>query len=65
MSRDFEDVLKLAADSDGLVMNDKLARIIKSTDRELTLDELDMVTAASKPDYEKFKARLERKDKCV
>ena len=59
MEQKFERFLKLLSDMDYIQTEDALAKMINAVkNSELTEAELDNVSAASKPDYEKFLKRL-------
>lgn len=56
MIENIEVLLDMLFDTEEIEHNDKLSRLISSeVESELTEFDLDMVSAASKPDYEKFK----------
>lgn len=56
MKGNIEVLLGMLSDTEEIEHNDKLSRLISSeAESELTEFDLDMVSAASKPDYEKFK----------
>ncbi len=63
MKNDIEKVLNIVSDSEQLIRDDALAKEIESRNDELSEDELDLVMAAAKPDYQKFIARLNRDKK--
>lgn len=52
-------LLLLMADMHSIKGNDKLANMIEDENNELSESELELVSAAGKSDYEKFKTLLE------
>lgn len=52
-------LLLLMADMHSIKGNDKLANMIEEENNELSESELELVSAAGKSDYEKFKTLLE------
>ena len=59
---DIEKNMKLIVLSQEVIPDDKLSKLIASVkEQELNEYELELVTAAAKPDYEKFKLFLESK----
>jgi len=62
MSGDIEKMLIILSDSEKLIRDDKLAKVIENADQELTDEELDFVAAAAKPDYQKFLDKLKKSD---
>ena len=62
MKRDINDFLELISDTEIIKPDDRLSTFLNSEqDNELSESELDMVSAAAKPDYEKFKLFLKSK----
>ncbi len=62
MKQDINKILALISDSESFNHDDNLSQLInEDSEDELSEDELDLVSAAAKPDYEKFKKYLESK----
>ena len=62
LKRDINDFLKLISDTEIIKPDDRLSTFLNFEQyNELSESELDMVSAAAKPDYEKFKLFLESK----
>lgn len=62
---DFEKKLKVIAESQELAPADKLTRLLEGGEEndELSLDELDLVSAAGGAAYQRFLDRLKDKDR--
>lgn len=60
MSKDIEKMLIILSDSDTFINDDKLAKVIGNANQELSDEELDLVAAAAKPDYQKFLDKLRK-----
>ncbi len=62
MKKDINEILNLISDTENFKHNDSLSNLINAEqDDELTEYDLDMVAAAAKADYEKFKLYLENR----
>ncbi len=61
MERNFENLIELISDTESIKSDDALSKIVdQNSDDELSETELDNVSAAAKPDYQKFLRRLEQ-----
>lgn len=61
MERNFENLIELLSDTESIKSDDALSKIVdQNSDDELSETELDNVSAAAKPDYQKFLRRLEQ-----
>lgn len=60
MEREFENLIELLSDTESIKSDDALSKIVNlNSDDELSENELDDVSAAAKPNYQKFLRRLE------
>ena len=62
MSKDIEQILVIVSDSENMIRDDNLAKVVESATQELTDEELDFVVAAAKPDYQKFLDKFKKND---
>ena len=62
MSKDIENMLIIVSDSENMIRDDNLAKVVESATQELTDEELDFVVAAAKPDYQKFLDKFKKND---
>lgn len=61
MERNFENLIELISDTESIKSDDALSKIVdQNSDDELSETDLDDVSAAAKPDYQKFLRRLEQ-----
>ena len=61
MERNFENLIELISDTESIKSDDALSKIVNlDSDDELSETDLDNVSAAAKPDYQKFLRRLEQ-----
>ena len=62
MEQNIEKLLILLSDTEKIENSDELSKLIDSElNSELSVDELELVSAAAKTDYEKFEKLLEQK----
>lgn len=63
MEQNFENLIELLSDTESIKPDDALSKIVNfDSDNELSEIELDDVSAATKPDYQKFLRRLEQSE---
>lgn len=61
MKQNFENLIVLLSDTEFIKPDDTLSKIVSlDSDDELSETDLDDVSAAAKPDYQKFLRRLEQ-----
>lgn len=61
MERNFENLIELLSDTESIKSDDALSKIVNLySDGELSETDLDDVSAAAKPDYQKFLMRLKQ-----